>query len=200
MDDLTLIEEHVIRLRPLPRHEQAIRLLTGAIGPLAPTASNSDSSEVFTSEVARLAYILYLSRAWGYAAGILGGKKPQDADATWRSRVRATIDRVGPLEMVIDLFARLGVEWDATGETDRRWLRVWDHEMRTGQPADGDRSRTLYWHDLQRDDAVSEALLGAQLLRDWMHALKPEAPPASNDEAETLSALNTRQRLVAGLL
>lgn len=175
-------------------------LLTGRLGPLL-GPDNSPSSEALGTETARLAYLLYLSRSWGFAAGILRGKMPRDAMDTWRARVRASIDSDTPLAMAIRLFERLGVEWDAARLEDRRWLRIWHDEMRTAEPADGDRRRAegLYWPAMQDNTVVSEALLGADLLSDWLKQIKtPDAPP-SDDDAETIAMLSPRQRLAAGL-
>lgn len=199
MDDLTLTPDDLIRLRPLSRPEQAIALLTGRIGPLAPTGSSTVSSEALGPEVARLAYVLHLSRAYGFATGILKGKKPSDAMETWRARVRSSITRTGPLAFTLDLFRRLGCDWDAARLEDRRWLRVWDDEMRTGEVTT-DRSRSPYWPVLQVDTVVSEANTGADLLRDWLRALgEPDDARKASIDDETLAMLTPAQRLELGL-
>ena len=126
---------------------------------------------------------------------------PRDAMGTWRSRVRASMDEASPLALVVALFERLSVDWDAARVEDRRWLRTWHKEMRTGQPADGDRSRVagLYWPAMQDATVVSEAFLGADLLGDWLNQLKTPDAPTSAEEEEAVAMLNPRQRLAADL-
>lgn len=196
---LSLTPDDLSRLQPLPRHEQAIRLLTGAIGPLGRTASSFGCSDALGTEVARLAYLLYLSRTWAFAAGILKGKKPTDALETWRARVRASMDQPSPRALALLLFERLGVEWDAVSIDDRRFVHTWTDEMRTCEPSDGDRSRAIWWPSLQEQTAISEAMLGADLLRDWLRELAGKAPADAAIDPETLDLMTPAQRLALGL-
>lgn len=161
--------------------------------------SSFASSDALTSEVARLAYLLYLSRTWAFSAGILKGKKPTDAMETWRARVRASMDQPSPRALALVLFERLGVDWDAVTLDDRRFVHTWTDEMRTCEPSDGDRSRTIWWPTLQEQAAISEAMLGADLLRDWLRELAGKTPADPEIDPETLALMTPAQRLTLGL-
>lgn len=110
------------------------------------------------------------------------------------------MDQPSPRALALVLFDRLGVEWDAVALDDRRFVHTWTDEMRTCIPSDGDQSREIWWPTLQEQTAISEALLGADLLRDWLRELAGKTPAESEIDPETLALMTPAQRVALGFL
>lgn len=137
----------------------AERLLTGYAGPLA--TSDMEPAR-FSPMLAKLAYVLWLARARA-SRTLLAGRPGYEADETFRHRVTAAVSSSGSLAEFGDvLFRRLGLSIADLKLDDALWWRQYSVAY------------AAQWRHCTDSKTLTEAVVGARLLRDWKLAAPTE--------------------------
>lgn len=153
-DALTLPDDLIAELAPLPRHVQAIRLLT-EVGPAV------DAGAGFDGPTAGLAYLMFL--AW-LRTPLRDGKPGYEGWQIVQRRARKA--RTAPTlhDYGHALLRGLRAHMPDLSDEDAVWWRSF---------CDAYGSE---WRRLRRPEAIEDALVAAGLLRGWLFDLKTPAP------------------------
>lgn len=146
--------EALDRLAPLDRHERAMLVLTGEVGPLF--------SCPLSPPRAMAAYVVYLAWIRARVPGeFLSGRPGYEAWKTMQFRVATAARRAGSLrEFGPELFRRLKLQIVGLSAHDALWwATVRDRVDLTG------------WRDLSQDEALTDVVQGAKMLDELLREI-----------------------------
>lgn len=146
--------EALDRLAPMDRHERAMLVLTGEVGPLLTCP--------LTPPRAMAAYVVYLAWIRARVPGeFLSGKPGYEAWKTMQFRVQTSARRAGSLrEFGPELFRRLKLQIVGLSARDALW---WSTVR--------DRVDLAGWRDLSQDEALTDVVQGAKMLDELLREI-----------------------------
>lgn len=150
---MSLTDDEIEALAPLPEHKRAHHILRGTTGPLLRAGV-----EPFDEATARLGYLVLLAYRAGRSTGILKGRPAYEAKDALRARVLSAIGCSHELrDFGRQLFDRIGSSLSAQKPEVLLWWRsVWS-------------AHSEAWYRLSSDGGVEEILAAFAILTDTLH-------------------------------